>query len=157
MVWTKSEKQLKDFMNEMNQKHPSIKFNYKFACKWIKFLDTLVNRDQQNELQTALPPKSSDRQNVLNAKLEHSYSLKKSIFYSQALWIWRLCSLFQDYHSPSRKLIERFVEKGYNRDVAMQQIQKFDQLDQKQLLRQQKRHDKQCVFLIIHRRALTNL
>ena len=39
----------------------------------------------------------------------------------------------------------------------MQQIQKFDQLDQKQLLRQQKRHDKQCVFLIIHRRALTNL
>ena len=30
MVWTKSEKQLKDFMSELNQKHPSIKFDYKF-------------------------------------------------------------------------------------------------------------------------------
>ena len=39
----------------------------------------------------------------------------------------------------------------------MQQIQKSDQLDQKQLLHQQKCHNKQCVFLIIHRRALPNL
>ena len=52
MVWTKSEKQLKDFMSELNQKHPPIKFNYKFDCKQIEFLDTLVNIDQQNKLQT---------------------------------------------------------------------------------------------------------
>ena len=30
MAWTKSEKQPKDFMSEMNQKHPSIKFDYEF-------------------------------------------------------------------------------------------------------------------------------
>ena len=30
MVWTESEKQLNDFMSELNQKHPSIKFDYKF-------------------------------------------------------------------------------------------------------------------------------
>ena len=49
MVWTKSEKQLTDFMNELNQKHPSIKFDYKFDCKRIEFLDTLVYIDQQNK------------------------------------------------------------------------------------------------------------
>ena len=85
MVWTKSEKQLKDFMSELNQKHPSIKFDYKFDCKQIEFLDTLVYIDQQNKLQTTLFRKSSDRQNFLNAKSEHPYSLKKSIPYSQAL------------------------------------------------------------------------
>ena len=42
MVWTKSEKQLKDFMSELNQKQPSIKFDDKFDCKQIEFLDTLV-------------------------------------------------------------------------------------------------------------------
>ena len=42
MVWTKSEKQVKDFMSELNQKHTSIKFDYKFDYKQIKFLDTLV-------------------------------------------------------------------------------------------------------------------
>ena len=72
-------------MSELNQKHPFIKLDHKFDCKQIKFLDTLVNIDQQNKLHTTLFRKSSDRQNFLNAKLEHPYSLKKSIPYSQAL------------------------------------------------------------------------
>ena len=33
VVWTKSEKQLKDFMSELNQKYLSIKFNYKLDQK----------------------------------------------------------------------------------------------------------------------------
>ena len=60
MVWTKSEKQLKDFLSELNQKHPSIKFDYKFDCKQIEFLDTLVYIDQQNNLQTTHFQKSSE-------------------------------------------------------------------------------------------------
>ena len=84
MVWTKCEKQLKDFMNELNQKHPSIKFNYKFDCKQIQLLDILVYIDQQHKLQTTLFQKSSNHQNLLNVKSEHPYSLKKSIPYSQA-------------------------------------------------------------------------
>ena len=149
MVWTKSEKQLKDFMSELNQKHPSIKFDYKFDCKQIEFLDTLVYIDQQNKLQTTLFRKSSDRQNFLNAKSEHPSSLKKSIPDSQALRIRRICSTFQDYHSHSRKLIEQFFNKGYKKDVVIQQIQKLDQLNRKQLLYQQKRHDKQYIPLSV--------
>ena len=33
MVWNKSEKELKDFMTELKQKHPPINFDYKFDCK----------------------------------------------------------------------------------------------------------------------------
>ena len=117
IVWTKSEKQLKDFMSELNQKHPSIKFDYKFDCKQIEFLDTLVYIDQQNKLQTILFQKSSDRQNFLNAKSELPYSLKKSIPYSQALRIRRIWLTFQEYHSHSRKIIKQFVNRGYRKDV----------------------------------------
>ena len=40
----------------------------------------------------------------------------------------------------------------------MQQIQKIDQLDRKQQLHQQKRHDKQCIPLsVTYSRALPNL
>ena len=142
MVWTKSEKQLKYFMSELNQKHSSIKFDYKFDCKEIEFLDTLVHIDQ----------------NFLNAKSERPYSLKKSIPYSQALRIRRIFSTFQEYHSHSRKLIEQFVKKGYKKDVVTQQIQKIDQIDRKQLLHQQKRHDKQCIPLsVTYSRSLPNL
>ena len=72
-------------MSQLNQKHSSVKFDYKFECEQIEFLDTLVYIDQLIKLQTNLFRKSSDRQNFLNAKSEHPYSLKKSIPYSQAL------------------------------------------------------------------------
>ena len=42
MVWTKSEKQLKDFISELNQKHPSITFHYKFDSNQIEFLEKLT-------------------------------------------------------------------------------------------------------------------
>ena len=118
MVWTKSEKQLKELIGELNQKHPSIKFVYKFDYKQIEFLDTLVYIDKQNKLQTTLFRKSSDRQRFLNAKLEHPYSLKKGIPYTQTLPIRWICSILQEYHSHSRKLIEQFVNKGYKKDVV---------------------------------------
>ena len=116
MGWTKSEKQLKDFMSEINQKHPSIKFD----CKQIEFLDNLVYIDEQNKLQTIFFRKSSDRKNFLYAKSEHPYLLRKSIPYSQALRIRRICSTFQDYNSHSRKLMQKFANEGYKKNVAMQ-------------------------------------
>ena len=62
------EKQLKYFMSEVNQKHSSISFNHKFNCKQIEDLDTLLYKDQRNKLQNTLFQKSSDRENLLNAK-----------------------------------------------------------------------------------------
>ena len=60
-------------------------------------------------------------------------------------------------HSHSRKIIKQFVDRGYKKDV-IQQIQKVDQLDRKQLLHQQKRHDKQCIPLsVTYSRLLPNL
>ena len=105
-------------MSELNQKHPYIRFNYKFDCKQIELLDILVYIYQQNKIQTTLLRKSSDRQNFLNAKSKHPYSLKKSIPYSQALQIRQIYSTFQEYHSHSRKLAEEFVKKGYKKNVV---------------------------------------
>ena len=119
MVWTKSEKWLNNFINELNQKYPSVKFDYKFDFMRIELLDTLIYIDQQNKLQTTLFRNSSNRQNFLNAKTQHLNSLKKSIFYSQALRIWQICLTFQGYHIHSRKPMEQFVVKGYKKDVPI--------------------------------------
>ena len=54
IVWSKSKKQLNHFMNERNQKGSSLYFEYKFHCKRIEFLDTLLSLSiyiyQQNKL-----------------------------------------------------------------------------------------------------------
>ena len=113
MVWTKSEKQLQDFMSELNKKHFSIKFDCIYDCKRIELLDALVYISKwQNNLHFTIFRKSSDRQNFFNVKSKYPYSLKKNIPHSQALRIQWICSTFQDYHSHSRKLIEQFVDKG---------------------------------------------
>ena len=112
-------------MNELNQKHPSAKFDYKFESKRTEFPDTLVYKDQQNKLQTTIFRKSIDRQNYFNTKSENPYSLKKSVLYSQVLQIRRVCSTFQDHHSHSRKLTELFVDKG---DKKMLSYSKFRKL-----------------------------
>ena len=90
--------------------------------------------------------------------MEHPYSLKKCIPHSQTLRIRQICSTFQEYHSHSRKLIKQFVNKGYKENVVTQQIQKVDQLNWKQLLLQQKHHDKQGIPLsVTYSRALSSL
>ena len=93
------------------------KVGLKFDCKWIEFRDTSVCRHEQSKLQAVLFWKSSDHQNFLKDKLENPYSLKKSISYSQALLIRQICSVFQDYHSHSRKCIEQCVDKRYKKKM----------------------------------------
>ena len=79
-------------INELNTKHTSIKFEFKYWRQQIEFLDTLVCK-----LPTTLYKKPTDRQNYLHSKSEHPYSLKKSIAYSQALRIKRICSTQNEF------------------------------------------------------------
>ena len=54
MMWTKSEQELRNFRNLTNQKHQSIKFDFKFSKHKVEFADTLVYKDKNNRLQTTL-------------------------------------------------------------------------------------------------------
>ena len=51
MVWTRSENKLTSFINEINKKHHSIKFDFKFSKEKIVFVDTLVYKKHNNRLQ----------------------------------------------------------------------------------------------------------
>ena len=42
MIWTGSEQELLDFISDLNKKHPSIKFEFKYSQTKIEFLDVLV-------------------------------------------------------------------------------------------------------------------
>ena len=124
MIWTKSEKDLIEFLNELNTKHTSIKFEFKYSRQQIEFLDTLVYTDNNHKLQTTLYKKPTDRQNCLHSKSEHLYSLKKSISYSQALRIKRICSTQNEFEKHSSNLLQQLKKKGYHHDTLKEQIEK---------------------------------
>ena len=75
-------------------------------------------------MQTTLYKKPTDSQNYLYAKSAHPFQLKKSIPYSQALGIKRICSTFEEYKKHSNDLVKRFVEKGYKENITWNQIKK---------------------------------
>ena len=82
--WTKSENELKFFINEINKQHHSKKFDFNFSTKKIEFLVTLVDKDHNKRLQTTLYKKPTDCLNHLHAKSAHpltkkEYSLQSSI------------------------------------------------------------------------------
>ena len=56
-------KELTEFLNELNTKHDSIKFEFKFSRQQIEFLETLIDIDSYNQLRAILYKKPTDRQN----------------------------------------------------------------------------------------------
>ena len=84
-------------------------------------------------MQATLYKKPIDRKNYPHAKSAHPLSLKKSIPYSQAWRIKRVCSIFDECKKDSNDFVKRFVENGY-KDNNLNQIKKVDNLAKPALL-----------------------
>ena len=88
-----TESELIKFTDNLNQKHPSIKFEFTYSRISITFLDTKVCENENTRtLCTTINKKPSDRCNFLHHKSVHPKVMKDSIPYSQALHIKRICS-----------------------------------------------------------------
>ena len=106
-------------MNEINQKHELIKFDFKFSKEIIKIQETLVYIDSKNRLQTILYKKPTVSQNYLHAKSYTRSDLKK---------VFRIVR-HSELRKYSQDLIKRFAEKSYNESTARKQIERVDHLD----------------------------
>ena len=128
MIWTKSEKDLIEFLNELNTKHTSIKFEFKYST---------------------LYKKPTDRQNYLHSKSEHPYSLKKSIAYSQALRIKRICSTQNEFEKHSSNLLQQLKKKAYHHGSLKEQIEKARVQERTLLLNKNPEEVKQSIPISI--------
>ena len=51
---------LRFIMSDLNKKHPSIKFGFKYSQRKIEFLDVLLYKDHNNMLQGTIYRKQTD-------------------------------------------------------------------------------------------------
>ena len=93
----RNKEQLITFINKLNKKHKTIKFEYEVSMQKILFLDTTVYKDKDNNLQTTLYGKPTDQQSYLHAKSKHPRALKNSIAYRQTLRLKPICSVENEY------------------------------------------------------------
>ena len=97
MIWKSTKVELITFIKELNEKHKKIKFDFQISPRKIAFLDAMLYKDENNNIQTTLYRKPTDQQAFLHAKSEHPRSLKNSIPYSQALRLKTICSTSTEF------------------------------------------------------------
>ena len=135
MIWTGTKQELLIFLEKLNSKHKTIKFEREISHSNISFLDTLIHKDKNNTLQTTLYRKPTDQQSYLHAHSDHPKSLKISIPYSQALRMKTICSTRTEYKRHFAILKQKFIERGYEENILKNELDKVDNIDRKDLLR----------------------
>ena len=92
-IWNGTVIQLQEFIKKLNNCYSTIKFDFKFSKTSIEFLDTtLYKTKEQNKLLTTVYCEPTDQRNFLHYTSAHPRSLIKSIPYSQALRLKKICA-----------------------------------------------------------------
>ena len=90
-MWEHAEEELQKFLETLNCYHPTIKFTAEYSRAKMNFLNVPVMR-KGNQLVTDLYVKPTDTHQYLHASSCHVSHCKKSIPFSQALHLNRICS-----------------------------------------------------------------
>ena len=112
IIWTGTKQVLLIFLENLNSKHKTIKFEHNISHSKISFFDTLIYKDKNNSFQATLYRKSTDQQSYLHAHSDRPKSLKRSIPYSQALRIKIICSTLTEYKKHCAILNQNLIERG---------------------------------------------
>ena len=158
LIWTGTTDQLMKFKQQINEVHPSIKFDFNFSNKEINFLGTVVYKTQSGKLETKLYRKESDRQAYLHRKSEHPESLKRSIPFSQALRLRRICSTNNEFQDSCDKSRNKLIERGYKQQEINEGIERTKTLDRKKLLEEKtKKQSNRIPLVLTYNRTLPNV
>ena len=132
-IWEHGEDKLKEFLDYLNSCHPSIKFTAEYSRDKVNFLDVQVIR-KDNKLITDLYVKPTDTHQYLDASSCHVYHSKKSIPFSQALRLNRICSEPSFFDKRCNQLESWLKERGYSDKLIRQQVLKARQFPREGLL-----------------------
>ena len=122
-IWEHGEKALEEFMDRLNSFHDTIKFTYEYSKEKVNFLDVQVI-NKNGILTTDLYIKETDSHQYLHPSSCHPYHCIKSIPYSQALRINRICSETEFLDKRCNQLEEWLLTRNYNPNMVREQILK---------------------------------
>ena len=70
MIWAETKQE--PLLENLSSKHKMIKFEHNISHVSISFLDTLIDKEQNNTFQTTLYRKPTDQISMINNLYEHS-------------------------------------------------------------------------------------
>ena len=114
-VWTHGEK-LKTFLEHLNSFDPSFKFTHESSKESLPFLDLKVKLSK-GKISTDLYVKETGRHQYLHYTSPHPNHTKRSIVYSQASRVKRICSEEKDFEQYIHEMRSWFRKRAYPNKV----------------------------------------
>ena len=137
MIWQHGEAELQEFLTKLNSCHPTIKFTAEYSPEKINFLDVQVIR-HENHLITDLFTKPTDTHQYLHATSCHVFHSKRSIPFSQALRLNRICSEGKFFDNRCNQLEEWLSKRGYSDKMVRNEILRARKFNRNDLLDKEK-------------------
>ena len=112
-LWEHEEKKLREFIEHLNEKHPTTKFTVEWSQTSVKFLGVTVSFIDGN-VTTDLYAKPTHRHQYLHYSSCRPYHCKKGIPYSQTLRLNKICSDPNSFDRRCNDLEKWLIERGYS-------------------------------------------
>ena len=148
LIWEHGEESLKLLLEKIN----SI-----WSYGLVNFLDVKVIM-KDGKIITDLYVKPTDTPQYLDSSSCHPYHCKKSIHYSQALCLNRICSNNASFDQRCNELEDWLHERGYSERVVRQEILKARKIPRNELLEKEHNHpeENKLTFNITYYPAFQN-
>jgi peptide-methionine (R)-S-oxide reductase len=133
MKWNQSDEELQNFLSRANNLHHSIKFTHEISNTTISFLDT-SSFLSECELSTDLYSKPTDTNQYLLPSSCHPPHVTKSIPYSQAVRMRRICSTDKSLKKRLGQLKNHLKRRGYKQSIIKKSFSKAHDISRSSLL-----------------------
>lgn len=117
LIWTHGIEKFNEFLNVLNNHHPTINLKATVGFTSVNFLDTTVFKDELDptKLNTKVFFKPTDTHALLHKKSFHPKSTFKSIVKSQILRFRRICTKETDFKKAWHILRDSLKKRNYSK------------------------------------------
>ena len=136
-TWEHGEEKLKEFIDVLNKKHPTIKFIAEWSKTQINFLDVTVPLENGN-IKTDLYVKPIDTRQCLHSSSCHPCHCKKGIPYNQMLRLNWICSDSISFDRRCNDLERWLLDRGYKEKEVQKQVLRGRAICREDLLNREK-------------------
>ena len=133
-LWSGSPRSLLKLQDTMNAMHPTIKFTFDSSNETTHFLDVTLTLNN-GKITTDLYTKPTDTHAYLLPSSSHPKHTFRSIAYSQALRVRRICSDPSRATQRLQELQRHLTDRNYNENMVQDQIKRASEKPREDLLK----------------------
>jgi hypothetical protein len=143
-----SDKEIDEFFEHANSIHPSINLTHEVSKTKMSFLDTTTTV-KEGKMTTDLYSKPTDKHQYLSPSSCYPKHCFKSIPFSQAIRVKRICSTVETTKQRLGDLRNHLKRRGYNDKVIESGFSKASENDRNDLLEYKEKTNNKWVPLVV--------